>query len=108
MLKVTEAAAKEVNRLMAEQETEESMYLRVGVAGGGCSGFKYTLDLISEKNDGDEMFETAGVNVICDPVSLNYLDGTTLDYKDGMMGKGFTFDNPRSTGSCGCGSSFSV
>lgn len=110
MLKVTEAAAKEINVIIAEQEMQpEDTFLRLGVAGGGCSGFNYTLDLTTDKKENDEQYEVHGIKIICDPKSHIYLDGTTVDFKnDSMLGKGFVFDNPQSTGSCGCGSSFSA
>ncbi len=94
----------------------ESTHLRVGVKGGGCSGFSYILDLTETKKEGDEQwdftFEIEGNNldlrVICDPKSYLYLNGTTVDFKDEVMGRGFVFDNPNANATCGCGSSFST
>ncbi len=109
---LTETAAKEVKGLIEQQvngsEDPKAYYLRVGVKGGGCSGFGYSLDLTESKTEEDESWDQHGVNVICDPKSLLYLDGTTVDFKDELMGRGFVFTNPNATSSCGCGSSFSV
>ncbi len=109
-LKVTEAAIKEVKNIMKEQELDKSLaYLRLGVKGGGCSGFSYTLDLTETFNeDSDEMVEIGDIRVICDPKSHIYLNGTELDFQDEIMGRGFVFNNPNATSSCGCGSSFSA
>jgi iron-sulfur cluster assembly protein len=84
------------------------MYLRVGVKGGGCSGFSYTLDLTETISEQDETFNQHGIEVVCDPKSLLYLEGTQVDFKDELMGRGFVFSNPNATSSCGCGSSFSA
>ena len=113
---LTESAAREINNIMAQQrETAEKagdefkpLSLRVGVKGGGCSGFSYTLDLTETKTENDEQWEQHGVEVICDSKSHLYLDGTTIDFKDEVMGRGFVFSNPNASSSCGCGSSFSV
>lgn len=102
-------AAKEITRIIAEQELDaEKVRLRVGVKGGGCSGFSYVLDLTETQKDSDELFEQHGVKIICDPKSLLYLSGTTVDFRDEIMGRGFVFNNPNATSSCGCGSSFSA
>jgi len=116
MVTLTERAAKEVKTIISEQdeaakkrgEDPQRHYLRVGVKGGGCSGFEYVLDLSNSKGEMDECWEQHGVQVVCDSKSLLYLDGVTVDFKDEMMGRGFTFDNPNASGSCGCGSSFSA
>jgi len=116
MINLTELAAKEVKTIL-EQQAEaarkdggeaKKLYLRVGVKGGGCSGFSYTLDLTETKSDMDEAWDMHGVDVICDSKSLLYLEGTTVDFKDEIMGRGFVFNNPNATSSCGCGSSFSA
>ena len=86
----------------------ENARLRVGVKGGGCSGFSYILDLTEQNDDNDEQFEVQGVRVICDPKSYLYLNGTTIDFKDEIMGRGFVFSNPNASSTCGCGSSFSA
>lgn len=106
---LTEMAAKEITRIIAEQGLDlEKVRLRVGVKGGGCSGFSYVLDLTETQKDSDEIFEQHGVKMIVDPKSLLYLGGTTVDFKDEIMGRGFVFGNPNATTNCGCGSSFAV
>lgn len=110
MITLTKTAIQEVQNIIKDQGDEsETMFLRVGVRGGGCSGYTYTLDLTNECNEErDEIFEHEGIKVICDPASHIYLDGATIDFQDGLMGRGFVFNNPQSTGKCGCGSSFSA
>ncbi len=116
MVTLTELAAREVNNIIEQQnksakesgEDSGKLYLRVGVKGGGCSGFSYSLDLSESKTENDEVWEQHGIDVVCDPKSMLYLDGTTVDFKDELMGRGFVFTNPNATSSCGCGSSFST
>ena len=106
---LTEAAAREIQNIIAQQELDASnVRLRVGVKGGGCSGFSYVLDLTEQEKETDEVFEQHGIKVICDPKSLLYLNGTTVDFRDEIMGRGFVFNNPNATSSCGCGYSFSA
>ncbi len=138
---VTETAAREIDAIIRQQDLDpEKIRLRVGVKGGGCSGFSYLLDLTEVQKDSDELWEftyhrrpaksAAGsaseggtavatgdegetgeaftVRVVCDPKSYLYLNGTTIDFKDEIMGRGFVFNNPNATSSCGCGSSFSA
>ncbi|MAB71717.1 MAG: iron-sulfur cluster assembly accessory protein [Planctomycetaceae bacterium] len=133
---VTETAAREIDAIIRQQDLDpEKIRLRVGVKGGGCSGFSYLLDLTEVEKESDEMWEysferqpekaaaTVGaggggdeasggesytVRVICDPKSYLYLNDTTIDFKDEIMGRGFVFNNPNATSSCGCGSSFSA
>ena len=106
---LTELAAKEVNTIVEQQGLDkDKVRLRVGVKGGGCSGFSYLLDLTETQKDSDEVFEQHGIKLIVDPKSLLYLGGTTVDFKDELMGRGFVFNNPNATSSCGCGSSFAV
>ncbi len=106
---LTELAAKEVRTIVASQELEaDKVRLRIGVKGGGCSGFSYLLDLTETQKDTDEVFEQHGIKIIIDPKSLLYLSGVTVDFKDEIMGRGFVFNNPNASSSCGCGSSFSV
>ncbi|MGP1272155.1 MAG: iron-sulfur cluster insertion protein ErpA [Phycisphaerales bacterium] len=106
---ITETAAREINTIIEQQELDrEKVCLRVGVKGGGCSGFSYVLDLTETMKETDEVFEQHGIRVVCDPKSLLYLNGTTVDFKDELMGRGFVFQNPNATSSCGCGSSFSA
>ena len=136
---VTEAAAREIDAIIRQQELDPAtVCLRVGVKGGGCSGFSYLLDLTEVQKDSDELWEftytrktataesekgaeEAGgtttavggedsftLRVICDPKSYLYLNETEIDFKDELMGRGFVFNNPNATSSCGCGSSFSA
>lgn len=106
---LSETAAKEIRHIIQEQELDaDKVRLRVGVKGGGCSGFSYLLDLTESQKETDEIFEQHGLKIICDPKSLLYLNGTTVDFKDEIMGRGFVFQNPNATSSCGCGSSFSA
>jgi len=116
MITLTELAAKEVMTIIHQQgeaatkdgAEPKPLYLRVGVKGGGCSGFSYSLDLTETKTDMDESEVMHGVEVICDSKSLLYLEGTTVDFKDELMGRGFVFNNPNATSTCGCGSSFTA
>jgi len=106
---LTENAAREISSIIDQQElNQQNVRLRVGIKGGGCSGFSYLLDLTEQSNDNDESFEQNGIKIICDPKSLLYLNGTTIDFKDDLMQRGFVFNNPNATSTCGCGSSFSA
>jgi iron-sulfur cluster assembly protein len=106
---ISEAAAREIQSIIEQQGLDkEKVRLRVGVKGGGCSGFSYLLDLTETQKDSDEEFEQHGIKVIVDPKSMLYLGGVTVDFKDEIMGRGFVFNNPNATSSCGCGSSFAV
>ena len=112
MITVTELAAREVKKIIDQKnetdDEQKDMYLRLGVKGGGCSGFSYSLELTEDKTENDEVYPQHGIVVICDPKSHLYLDGTTIDFKDEVIGRGFVFNNPNATSSCGCGSSFSA
>lgn len=106
---LTEKAAQEVKKIMDEQKLDPSMVLRVGVGGGGCSGFSYSLGFDKEYDElNDTKYETHGVQMVVDNKSQVYLDGTILDFYDGVDKRGFTFTNPNATKTCGCGSSFQV
>ncbi|MSR29328.1 MAG: iron-sulfur cluster assembly accessory protein [Phycisphaerales bacterium] len=141
-LVVTETAAREIDTIINQQGLNaEKIRLRVGVKGGGCSGFSYILDLTEVEKPSDELWSytfdrrapksvdaaavaggtataaaatttaTGGpftVRVVCDPKSYLYLNGTTIDFKDEIMGRGFVFNNPNASTTCGCGSSFSA
>lgn len=108
-LVLTETAAREVRKIIADQELDAAkVRLRVGVKGGGCSGFSYILDLTESQKETDELFDQHGIRIIVDPKSLLYLGGVTVDFRDELMGRGFVFSNPNASGTCGCGSSFSV
>lgn len=108
MIQLTEKAAKEVDALIKGQNMPDGTFLRVGVSGGGCSGFTYQLRFDDRQNEGDQSLELAGVKVVCDPKSYVYLDGTTIDFTDGLNGRGFVFKNPNASTTCGCGESFGV
>ncbi len=107
MLKITSMAATKVQEFLQENGRPEAG-LRVRVVGGGCSGFQYQLALDDSASDGDEVFELGGVKLFVDPKSYLYLEGTEIDFVEDIMGSGFRFNNPNSTGSCGCGESFQV
>jgi iron-sulfur cluster assembly accessory protein len=101
--------AVEMVKVTRDQEGLSAEHgLRVAVRGGGCSGFEYALDFETESRDTDTVLEYDGLRVFVDPVSSRYLQGTVIDYVFGMSGAGFKFNNPRASGTCGCGSSFSV
>lgn len=104
---LTEKAASEVRRAMEEQKPGEEVMLRIGVKGGGCSGFQYALDFDDKVDENADLkIEQHGVTVVVDKKCLLYLEGTTLDYYESIEQRGFTFDNPNVVKSCGCGSSF--
>jgi iron-sulfur cluster assembly protein len=107
-ISLTEKAQKEIKRIMSENKVPESYGLRVGVKGGGCSGFTYTLGFDGEIKEGDSIIEFEGLKLFVDGKSLFYLSGTELDFSDGLNGKGFVFNNPNATKTCGCGESFSA
>jgi iron-sulfur cluster assembly protein len=106
---LTEKAAKEIQRVIGDQKLPETTVLRVGVVGGGCSGFQYSLGFDNASDPAkDQLIEQHGVCVAVDKKSALYLDGTTVDFYDGLEKRGFTFNNPNAVKSCGCGSSFSA
>jgi iron-sulfur cluster assembly protein len=107
MVTLTDIAAEKVRDFMNGQTTEADIGLRVGVKGGGCSGFQYAL-AIDELRDEDQIFETGGIRVLVDPASMRYVDGSTVDYTESFQGSGFEVKNPNVVASCGCGSSFRV
>ncbi len=108
MIAITERAVSEVKRIVSEQKLPEATALRVGVKGGGCSGFSYTLGFDDQVSETDQIYEIEGVRVVCDPKSFLYLNGTQIDFEDNLMGRGFKFGNPNAAKTCGCGESFSV
>lgn len=108
-INLTEAAAAEVRKfIVAENVPVESAGLRVGVLPGGCSGFKYSLNIAEASEEDDIVLDLSGIRVFVDGFSLQYLNGVTIDYVTSMQGSGFTFSNPNATGGCGCGSSFTA
>jgi len=109
MVNITDSAVKAIKEAIASEDVvAEDAYLRVGVRGGGCSGFMYDLAIDTEKRDGDLVVEKDGVRLLVDLKSQLYLAGTTLDHTGGLNGKGFVFTNPNAAGTCGCGESFAV
>jgi iron-sulfur cluster insertion protein len=109
MIHVTEAAASKITELLTE-ENKPGAGLRVFVQGGGCSGFQYGLMIDEGESDGvaDEVFESNGVRLLVDPISIRYLSGAEVDVVDNVAGGGFTIKNPNAKSTCGCGSSFNV
>ena len=107
MINVTETAASKITELLAEEQKDGSG-LRVFVQGGGCSGFQYGLMIEEGGGAADQVFESNGVKLFVDPVSISYLKGAEVDFVDTVTGGGFTIKNPNAVSTCGCGSSFSV
>ena len=106
-LQLTAGAVKELQRIRQAQNLSENHYLRVGVKGGGCSGFSYILGFDVKKED-DETFEIAGLNIVMNKAHAIYLLGIEIDFMDGLQNRGFSFNNPNATSTCGCGTSFSA
>lgn len=106
-VKLTPKAVEMVARMRDKEALPPEQGLRIGVVGGGCSGFQYQLQFDTEK-EGDRVTMIEGVRIFIDEFSLPYIAGTTLDYVEGLHGAGFKFDNPRASRTCGCGSSFSA
>ena len=107
MVTLSDIAAEKVHGFLTQQETEGEVGLRVGVRGGGCSGFQYALAL-DERREDDHVFEHDGISILVDPASLRYVEGSQVDYAESMMGAGFEVNNPNVVASCGCGSSFRI
>ena len=107
---LSETAAKEIKKIIVDQNLpSEQTKLRVGVKGGGCSGFSYMLDLTEEPvSENDETMDCHGVKIVVDMKSYLYLNGVEIDFKDEVMSRGFVFKNPNATSTCGCGSSFTA
>ena len=107
---ISDKAKEKVIQLMNEAgvANDPSYFLRVGVVGGGCSGLSYKLDFDNEQKSMDQVFENNGLKIVTDMKSLLYLVNTTLDFSDGLNGKGFQFVNPNASRTCGCGESFAV
>ena len=105
---LSEKAAQEVKRIIEEQGTPEGVVLRVGVQGGGCSGFAYSLNFDTATSERDRVIDIHGVKLAVDKKFDPYLDGTVVDFYDGLEKRGFVFNNPNVVKSCGCGSSFQV
>ena len=111
MIMLSDRAATEMERIVREQDLGK-VFLRVGVKGGGCSGFSYTLGFDDTKSEIDQVsikeWMPKDIEVICDPKSFLYINNTIIDFEEGLMGRGFKFVNPNAANSCGCGESFSV
>jgi len=107
---ISEKARQKILQLMGDAgiANDGSYFLRVGVVGGGCSGLSYKLDFDNEQKSTDQVFENNGLRIVTDLKSLLYLVNTTLDFSDGLNGKGFHFVNPNASRTCGCGESFAV
>ena len=105
---LTEKAADEVNKIITDQSLPDGTVLRIGVQGGGCSGFSYSLNFDTDTSERDRVAEFHGVKLAVDKKFDPYLDGTVLDFYDGLEKRGFVFNNPNVVKSCGCGSSFQV
>ena len=106
IITVSEKAAKEIQNIIKEQKMDENTFLRIGVVAGGCAGFQYVLDLTDAAGEHDHKFESNSVTIICDPKSLLYLEGTEIDFKTDLTGRGFSFKNPNSSSCCNCEKSF--
>ena len=107
-LALSEAAVKQVKQLKEAQNLPDTVFLRMGVKGGGCSGMSYSLEFDTELGPHDREFDIDGIRVVCDKKSYLYLTGTTLDYVQQGLTGGFTFINPQAKSTCGCGTSFSA
>lgn len=108
MIFISEGAKYKVDALKGEAGVGDDYFIRVSVVGGGCSGLSYKMDFDNESRPDDQVFEDRGVKLVTDLKSFLYLCDTTLDYSDGLNGKGFHFVNPNATRTCGCGESFAV
>ncbi|MHC2992138.1 heme biosynthesis protein HemY [Pontibacter sp. HJ8] len=108
MITVSDKAKEKVLKLKLDAQLNDAFRLRASVAGGGCSGLSYNLDFDDEVKPMDQEFEDKGIKVVVDMKSFLYLAGTELDFSDGLNGKGFYFNNPNASRTCGCGDSFSV
>jgi iron-sulfur cluster assembly protein len=107
-ISLTEKALNEIKRIMSENQVPDNYGLRVGVKGGGCSGFSYSLGFDAEAKEGDTTIEDGEVKLFIDGKSLFYLSVTEFDFSVGLIGKGFVFSNPNASKTCGCGDSFGV
>jgi iron-sulfur cluster assembly protein len=108
MITVSEEAKQHALGLMQADNKPADTFIRVGVEGGGCSGLSYKLEFDNVMKDGDQAFEDKGIKIVVDRKSFLYLVGTELQYTGGLNGKGFVFNNPNASRTCGCGESFSV
>jgi iron-sulfur cluster insertion protein len=107
MINITDKAKTKINDLLLEENTPTT-FLRTFVQGGGCGGMQYGFTFDTEKNDDDFEVNIGKFNVVVDSMSMQYLEGATIDYKDDLMGSSFVIQNPNAQTSCGCGSSFGI
>lgn len=107
MITLTERAASEIRNIMEAQGKSDAM-LRVFVAGGGCSGLQYGMAIDDVVDEGDQIFDSHGVKIVIDPLSLGYMSGSEVDFVEDSLGGGFKIDNPNAVRSCGCGHSFAT
>lgn len=107
IISITEKALGKIKEIAAAEQKNDNQALRLAVMGGGCSGFSYKIEF-SEIKESDNIISKDNISIVIDPKSSIYLNGTTLDYQDGLKGKGFTFNNPNAKNTCGCGESFSL
>jgi iron-sulfur cluster assembly accessory protein len=108
MIRLTDAAVAEVKRILVDQQADEGTSLRLGVSGGGCSGFSYIMTFDKESREDDQIAEYEGLSVLLGADAVPYLDSMVVDFNDDVNKRGFVFNNPNASDSCGCGSSFSV
>ncbi|MFC4076012.1 HesB/IscA family protein [Salinithrix halophila] len=106
MIELSEQAGHKIREMLKEEESPENLYLRVGVQGGGCSGFTYGMGFDENKTDQDQELTIQGIRVLVDKDSEKLIRGLQIDYKESMMGGGFTIHNPNAIATCGCGTSF--
>lgn len=106
-VELTKRAAEQVRKIRSQEDLEDDLCLRVAVEGGGCSGLSYKLGF-DHKSEDDEVLVSHGIEIIVDPKHMMYLKGIAVDYPDGLDARGFTFDNPNASETCGCGSSFAT
>jgi len=105
---LSDKAVIEIKKIMDENDVPAEYGLRVGIKGGGCSGFTYIMNFDAQSREADTVLTQDGINIYVDGKSLFYLTGTTLDFQNGLNGKGFVFNNPNAQKTCGCGDSFGV
>ena len=108
MIYIAESAKEKINELIAQNHINENHFIRVAVTSGGCSGLSYTMDFDDELQANDQVFEDKGLKVVTDLKSFLYLFNSTLEFSGGLNGKGFYFQNPNASRTCGCGESFAV
>lgn len=107
IISITDKALEQIKVISQAENADGTKSLRLAVTGGGCSGLSYKIEF-SEKKEKDNVLDFNGIKVVIDPKSVIYLKGIQLDFKDGLNGKGFSFDNPNAKNTCGCGESFSI